>query len=41
MVQRLLSLSEAPQPEDAADALALAICHAQSYRKNMSATLEI
>lgn len=29
MVQRLLGLSEPPTPEDAADALALAICHAQ------------
>lgn len=27
MVQMLLSLPELPQPEDAADALALAICH--------------
>lgn len=34
MVQRLLQLSELPQPEDAADALALAICHAQSLRFN-------
>ncbi|CAF22743.1 MULTISPECIES: crossover junction endodeoxyribonuclease RuvC [Candidatus Protochlamydia] len=29
MVQRLLNLSIPPTPEDAADALALAICHAQ------------
>ncbi len=28
MVARVLGLSEAPQPADAADALALAICHA-------------
>jgi crossover junction endodeoxyribonuclease RuvC len=28
MVQRLLNLSSPPTPEDAADALALAICHA-------------
>ncbi|NGX58747.1 MAG: Crossover junction endodeoxyribonuclease RuvC [Chlamydiae bacterium] len=27
MVQKLLNLSQIPQPEDAADALALAICH--------------
>lgn len=27
MVQRLLSLSEVPRPADAADALALAVCH--------------
>lgn len=30
MVQLLLSLSEVPKPEDAADALALAICHAHT-----------
>lgn len=30
MVQRLLNLMSPPQPEDAADALALAICHAQT-----------
>lgn len=29
MVQQLLFLPEPPEPEDAADALALAICHAQ------------
>jgi crossover junction endodeoxyribonuclease RuvC len=31
MVQMLLSLPSLPQPEDAADALALAICHGQSF----------
>lgn len=30
MVQNLLQLKVAPEPEDAADALALAICHAQA-----------
>jgi len=30
MVQRLLSLSAPPEPEDAADALAIAICHGQT-----------
>lgn len=30
MIQRLLGLAELPQPEDAADALALALCHAHS-----------
>lgn len=30
MIQRLLSLSALPEPEDAADALALAICHAHA-----------
>lgn len=32
MVQRLLALGEAPDSPDAADALALAICHLHSYR---------
>lgn len=32
MVQHLLHLPEPPSPEDAADALALAICHAQQKR---------
>ncbi len=30
MTQRLLGLKELPEPEDAADALALAVCHLQS-----------
>ena len=30
MVKRLLSMEEAPKPDDAADALAVAICHARS-----------
>ncbi|MCC5832410.1 MAG: crossover junction endodeoxyribonuclease RuvC [Chlamydiales bacterium] len=30
MVQRLLSLTRPPEPEDAADALSLAICHGQT-----------
>ncbi len=32
MVRALLSLPEAPKPDDAADALAVAICHAHSYK---------
>jgi crossover junction endodeoxyribonuclease RuvC len=32
MVQRHLNLAKAPEPEDAADALALAICHAHAKR---------
>jgi len=32
MVRRILNLSEAPDTADAADALALAICHLHSYR---------
>ena len=30
MVQRLLSMDTAPKPDDAADALAIAICHART-----------
>ncbi|RCK75651.1 MAG: Crossover junction endodeoxyribonuclease RuvC [Anaerolineae bacterium] len=32
MVKLRLSLSEIPKPDDVADALAIAICHLQSYR---------
>jgi crossover junction endodeoxyribonuclease RuvC len=32
MVQAVLELEELPRPDDAADALAVAICHLQSYR---------
>lgn len=32
MVQALLSLDERPRPDDAADALAVALCHAQHAR---------
>ena len=32
MVTRLLNLAEVPKPDDAADALAVAICHAHSVR---------
>lgn len=31
MVKRLLGLASAPKPDDVADALAVAICHAHSY----------
>jgi len=41
MVQRLLNLAEPPEPEDAADALALAICHAQSMQFNQLIGVEI
>lgn len=34
MVAALLSLPEVPTPDDAADALAVAICHVHSYRMN-------
>lgn len=32
MVRTLLKLKDIPKPDDAADALAIAICHAHSYR---------
>lgn len=32
MIQAMLELSEIPRPDDAADALAVAVCHLQSYR---------
>ncbi len=32
MVQKLLNMKELPKPDDAADALAIAICHAHSYK---------
>jgi len=37
MVRALLGLSETPKPDDAADALAIAICHAQTtdFRKRV------
>ena len=34
MVKLLLNLKELPKPDDAADALAVAICHAQSHAFN-------
>ena len=39
MVRSLLRLREAPEPHDASDALAVAICHAQSYRYKQAATV--
>ena len=43
MVQALLKLKEPPRPDHAADAIALALCHARSYKilqlhKNMPAS---
>lgn len=32
MVKAILSLSEIPKPDDVADALAIAVCHAHSYK---------
>ena len=39
MVRVLLALHELPKPDDAADALAIAICHAHSYRRQEEASL--
>ncbi len=41
MVQLLLKLSQIPTPEDAADALSIAICHANSMRFKTLTTSEI
>lgn len=35
MVKAILNLPEIPKPDDVADALAVAICHAHSYRVEM------
>ncbi|MFA4967817.1 MAG: crossover junction endodeoxyribonuclease RuvC, partial [Candidatus Margulisiibacteriota bacterium] len=32
MVKALLKLDKVPKPDDAADALAIAICHMNSYK---------
>ena len=37
MVQRLLNMKSPPKPDDAADALALAICHARSMTSKLTA----
>ncbi len=36
MVQAILNLERPPRPDDAADALAVAICHLHSYRWNQA-----
>ena len=36
MVKRILNLPSAPKPDDAADAVALAICHARSSTSLLS-----
>lgn len=36
MVQAILTLDDLPKPDDAADALAIAICHLHSYRWNQA-----
>ena len=41
MVRALLKLSEMPEPYDASDALAVAICHVHTYRFNKSVAAHI
>lgn len=41
MVKCLLQLDSIPTPDDAADALALALCYAQTYQLELCSTLEI
>lgn len=36
MVQRLLNMKQPPKPDDAADALAMAICHARSMASRLA-----
>ena len=36
MTQRLLGMKQIPRPDDAADALAIAICHARSATSLLS-----
>lgn len=41
MISLLLGLQEQTMPEDAADALAIAFCHAQSYNQSLPCNCEI
>ena len=41
MTKRLLKLKTVPRPDDAADALALAICHARSFTSRMPQLHEV
>lgn len=36
MVRRLLHMEKAPKPDDAADALAIALCHARSFTSRLN-----
>ena len=38
MTKRLLKLTATPKPDDAADALALALCHARSFTSRLPQT---
>ena len=39
MTKRLLKLNSVPRPDDAADALALALCHARSFTSRLPRTM--
>ena len=41
MTRRLLHLSAVPRPDDAADALALALCHARSFTSRLPKTGDV
>ncbi|MBD5148486.1 MAG: hypothetical protein HDT19_06885 [Oscillibacter sp.] len=41
MTKRLLKLKAVPRPDDAADALALAICHARSFTSRLPRTMNV
>ena len=41
MTKRLLKLKAVPRPDDAADALALALCHARSFTSRLPQTGEV
>ena len=41
MTRRLLKLNSIPKPDDAADALALALCHARSFTSRLPQTKDI
>ena len=41
MTKRLLKLKDVPRPDDAADALALALCHARSFTSRMPQTVDV
>ena len=41
MTKRLLKLKAVPRPDDAADALALALCHARSFTSRLPKTGDV
>jgi crossover junction endodeoxyribonuclease RuvC len=41
MTKRLLKLKAVPRPDDAADALALALCHARSFTSRLPQSKDV